>query len=510
MAKSKKPSLTRDQFDAASRAHFTLFLRRVMASVSPGVQYVHNWHIDAIAEYLAASARGQVRRLIINMPPRMLKSTLISVAWPAWLLGHNPAERIMAASYARGLSLKHSTDCRAVLEAPWYGSVFKSTRLARDQNEKEKFATTLRGFRRAVSVGGAAIGEGGNILIIDDPISPLQACHRHQREAVNNWFDHTWASRLDDKATGSMVVVMQRLHDEDLSGYLLARGGWEHLCLPAIAPAPQIIRIGTLAKARKAGEALHPAREDVALLQQIRSDMGGANFAAQYQQAPLKQVGALFRREWFVRFEGGAGSVAPSPLAGEGWDEGGANRVGIHLRAPLPNPPREGEGATEPAGMIVQSWDTGIKAGQQHDASACATFEVVGGVHRLIDMTVVRMEYPALKRLMVAHAARFAPQAILVEDKGNGQSLLQDLRRETDLPLIACLPKVDKYTRALRITPMLEAGWVALPKYAHWLAELEEELFSFPDAPHDDQVDAIVQYLIWATSRTREVNLRRV
>ena len=303
MMKNAPQTPRRDQFDAASRTHFSLFLRRVMATVSPGVRYRHNWHIDAMAEYLAACARGELPRLMINLPPRMLKSTLVSVAWPAWVLGHQPRERIMVASYAQALSTKHSTDCRAVMEAPWYQRLFTATQLAHDQNEKEKFATTLRGYRRAVSVGGAAIGEGGNILIIDDPLNPLQATHHHQRTSVNQWFEHTWATRLDDKQHGAMVVVMQRLHPEDLCGYLLEKGGWEHLCLPAIAPTQMQVRLGDFSYVREAGEALHPAREPLTVLARLQTDLGSANFNAQYQQTPMKRVGGLVKPEWFPRFE---------------------------------------------------------------------------------------------------------------------------------------------------------------------------------------------------------------
>lgn len=463
----------RGQFDAASRTHFSLFLRRVMATVSPGVRYTHNWHVDAIAEHLAAAASGQLPRLIINLPPRMLKSTIISVAWPAWLLGHTPTERLMVASYAQALSLKHSTDCRAVMEAPWYRALFPATQLCRDQNEKEKFATTARGYRRAVSVGGAAIGEGGNVLIVDDPINPLQASHRPQRDAVNAWFDHTWATRLDDKQTGAMVVVMQRLHTEDLSGYLLQKGGWEQLCLPAIAPRPMQVAIGNFAYMRAEAEPLHAAREPMAVLERLQRDIGSANFAAQYQQAPVCQAGNVVAPHWFPR-------VA------------------------LEDIPREGG--------CVQSWDTGIKAGAQHDASACATFMVRDGVHVLVDMRVVRKEYPELKRLIVSHAERFLAEAVLMEDKGSGQSLLQDLRRETDLPLIAVMPKADKLTRLIRVTPLMEAGKMALPVTAPWLAALEEELFSFPDSVHDDQVDAVSQYLNWQMTRNgaSQMRVRRV
>ena len=293
----------RAKFDAAARTHFSLFFRRVMGTVAPGVTYSHNWHIDAIGAYLQACASGDITRLIINMPPRMLKSTLVSVAWPAWLLGQRADARIMAASYAQSLSTKHSVDCRAVLESEWYQRIFPDTMLRREQNEKERFATTARGHRLAVSVGGAAIGEGGDILIVDDPISPLQAMHLHQREMVNHWFDHTFVSRLDDKRKGVIVLVMQRLHKEDLCGYLLEKGGWEHLCLPAIAPERQVISIGTFSHSRETGEVLHAEREDAAMLERTKRELGSANFNAQYQQQPIHHAHALIRSEWFHRFD---------------------------------------------------------------------------------------------------------------------------------------------------------------------------------------------------------------
>lgn len=164
------------------------------------------------------------------------------------------------------------------------------------------------------------------------------------------------------------------------------------------------------------------------------------------------------------------------------------------------------------AGQVVQSWDTGIKAGQRHDASACATFRVVEGVHRLIDMLVVRLEYPALKRLIRSHAERFRPDAVLIEDKGSGQSLLQDLRLEREVPVIGIMPTGDKMTRVMRVTPLMEAGKMALPKHASWLAAFEAEFFGFPDGAHDDQVDAVSQYLNWVRGNAARVapGVRRV
>lgn len=160
----------------------------------------------------------------------------------------------------------------------------------------------------------------------------------------------------------------------------------------------------------------------------------------------------------------------------------------------------------------VQSWDTAIKAGEGHDASACATFRVVGGMHHLVDMLEVRLEYPALKRLIVSHAARHRPDYVLMEDKASGQSLLQDLRRETDLPLLPIAPQGDKMMRLVRVSPLMEAGKVALPTQAPWLAAFEAQLFAFPDTAHDDMVDAFSQYLNWVRNRTGYgiPNVRRV
>lgn len=212
-------------YDDLLANNFSTFIGKTLATVDPAAEFLPNWHIDLIAEYLEAARKSQITRLIINMPPRSLKSVCVSVAWPAWLLGHDPRTRILAASYAASLSVKHSLDCRLVLSAPWYQAVLPELKLSRVQNEKHKFMTSKQGFRMASSVGASVIGEGGNFLIIDDPISPAQAMNELARNHANNWFDHTFSTRLDNKKTGVIVLVMQRLHSADLSGYLLEKGG---------------------------------------------------------------------------------------------------------------------------------------------------------------------------------------------------------------------------------------------------------------------------------------------
>ena len=284
------------------RQSFPVFIGKVFKTVSPGAEYLPNWHIYAIAEYLAACERGEIRRLIINMPPRYLKSVIANVAWPAFLMGHNPGTRIISASYAHSLSIKHAVDTRLVMQSTWYRALFPGVELSRDQNEKDKFVTTARGHRIAVSVGSAVTGEGGDFLIVDDPLNPQQAYNKTARETAKQWFDHTFSTRLDNKKSGVILVVMQRLHPEDLSGYLIERGGYELLSLPAIAEDTQAIHIGGFSMTREKDDVLHEAREDKAMLTQLQRDMGAEAFAAQYQQKPVASDEGMIRLTWFVRY----------------------------------------------------------------------------------------------------------------------------------------------------------------------------------------------------------------
>lgn len=440
------------------RASLRGMLRAGFGVLSPGAEFRDNWHLDVLCEYLAACERREIRRLVINMPPRSLKSLTVSVMWPAFLLGRNPEERIIAASYSAGLSVKHSLDCRTLMQSPLYQNLFPQTMLAEGQREKHRFATTRQGYRLATSVGGTVTGIGGNILIMDDPQNPAQAMSESGRRMANEWFDQTFSTRLDDKRQGVMLVVMQRLHENDLTGHLLERGGWEQLVLPAIADRRRIYTMGGVRVLREEGSILHACREDEQLLQEARSVLGSVAFSAQYLQAPVPLAGNMVKREWLIRYR----------QRPEGWDR------------------------------IVQSWDTAIKAGDQHDHSVCLTFGEKEGIAYLLDALRIREEFPELRKTIIRMAEEFGTEAILLEDKASGQSLLQDLRRsERRLPLIAVMPTRDKVTRFAAVTPQLEAGHLALPEDATWLAEFERELLGFPQAEHDDQVDALSQYLSW-------------
>ncbi|MEQ1706355.1 MAG: phage terminase large subunit [Rickettsiales bacterium] len=458
-------------YDELIECDFPTFIGKTLETVDPSAEFLSNWHINLIAEYLEAARKAQITRLIINIPPRSLKSVCVSVAWPAWILGHNPKARIIAASYAASLSLKHSVDSRLLISSPWYQNIFPEVKLTREQNQKQKFVTTQRGFRMASSVGASVIGEGGNFLIIDDPISPAQAMNKNWRTRVNSWFDNTFATRLDNKKKGVIVLVMQRLHSEDLSGYLLAKGGWEHLCLPAVSMQQKKYSFKAVTKIREAGELLHPERENMFLIERAKIELGSSAFAAQYQQNPQPEDGGMIKRNWLARYTN------------------------------LP----------EVFDYIVQSWDTAIKSGAHNDASVCLTFVEADGRSYLHDARVVRLEYPDLKKMFYKLAEEFKPNVILLEDKASGQQLLQDVKRESHLPLLGINPKSDKISRFAAVSAMIEAGKLVLPAQAKWLADFEAELFSFPGGTHDDQIDALTQYLDWKRRQSFEkLSIRRL
>ncbi len=459
-------------FCALIRDNLESFIARTFATVNPGAEYLDNWHIDLIASKLEDVTAGKIKRLIINVPPRYLKSVCVSVAWPAWLLGNNPARRIMVASYSQILSLKHSLDTRLVMESDWYRALFEETRIVGDQNEKFKFVTTERGFRFATSVGGTATGEGGDFLIVDDAHNPLQAASDVQRQAALDWFDQTFMSRLNDKKNGAVVVVMQRLHVNDLTGHLLEKGGWEHLCLPIVSD----------------GKLLHEEREGQAEIEQVKLDLGSYAFAAQYMQNPVAQEGGMVELEWFGRFDLEVDfSFNPSPQSS----------------------PQTGRGNN--MDKIIQSWDTAIKAGKANDYSVCTTWKEAEDGYYLLDVLQKKMEYPALKKAVIRLADEFEPEVILVEDKASGQSLLQDLRRETKLPLIAINPTQDKASRFAAVTALIEAGKVFLPKRASWLGDYEAQMLGFPNSAHDDMVDSTSQFLNWVRNKKKySPQMRRI
>ena len=282
------------------RNDFASFIHASFYELNPLTAFCPGDHIDLIAAKLEACRRGEINRLIINIPPRNLKSHCASIAFPAWLLGHKPGAHIICASYGQELSEKLARDTRQLMSSPLYHALF-ATRLA-DRQAVHDFETIEGGGRMATSVGGPLTGRGADFLILDDLQKPDEALSETQRNAVQSWFQNTLLSRLNDKAKGCIIIVMQRLHQDDLVGHLLEQEQWDVLSLPAIAATDICHAIddpfGRRYFRRKAGEALHPEREPIDVLNAIKRQVGEYNFASQYQQSPVPLEGGLVKEAW--------------------------------------------------------------------------------------------------------------------------------------------------------------------------------------------------------------------
>ena len=327
---------------AVLRTDLPSFVRKAFATVNPGDRYVDNWHIEAICHELVR-LRGSGacrRRLIVNLPPRSLKSLIVSVAFPAWVLGHDPSARIIVASYSDDLGRRLARDFRRVVEAPWYRDLFPAMRIDARKNTEAEVATTAGGSRYATSVGGTLTGRGGDLVVIDDPIKPMDAASDAERRRVNEWFDSTVMSRLDDPATAAVVLVMQRVHEDDLAGHLLEKGGWSLLRLPAIATEAEEVALGQGRVHRRApGELLEPGRLAMAELEEARRHLGAQLFEAQYQQDPVPAGGTLIKADWLATYAGPP--PGPDGFSGGGAELGrgeqggrGQRLVGLHHLGP--------------------------------------------------------------------------------------------------------------------------------------------------------------------------------
>jgi predicted phage terminase large subunit-like protein len=294
-------------------------------------------------------------------------------------------------------------------------------------------------------------------------LKPEEAVSDTQRRAANMWYDQTLYSRLNDKRHGVIILVMQRLHEEDLVGHVLAQEPWEVLSLPAIAEADETFRIDTIGGSRQysrnVGDVLHPARESWETLSRIRQTTGEYNFAGQYQQAPAPFGGGMVKQEWFKCYEVGETADA--------FDH------------------------------IIQSWDTANKPSELSDFSVCLTIGIKGTRIFVLHVLRKRLNYPDLKRAVHEQAGLHRATVVLIEDKASGTQLIQELVHDGFSIVKAVMPSGDKVMRLHAQTAVIENGFVSLPREAPWLAEYVHELTTFPRGKHDDQVDATSQALAW-------------
>lgn len=476
-----------DELDCLARQDFAGFNEMMLRTVAPAAfeAFRPNWHHLAMAEALMKVWRGECRRLIIVAPPRSLKSLTVSVAFPAWCLGKNPTVRFLCASHSLDLVGKHSRDFGLICRSPPYQRIFPGFRLASDREAQNDIVTQQRGGRYAASPGGSLTGRGGQFWIIDDPHKADEIYSEELRSRPHRWFLDTALTRLDDKATGAIILVMQRLHPDDMAGRLIQAGGWELLELPAYTDRDRVYDLGHgWTHTFRAGEYLQPDREGPEALDQVRREMGTALFNAQYLQAPEAMSGGLVKYEYLQFYDG--------PLV------------------------------VAPDDYVLQSWDIAVSEEPTADWSVCTTWINRRGVLYLIDVWRARQGLPELIVTAKRLARQFSVDEILIETDGVGlpfrQSLIVDLqprgdrRRNVERPETRNSPRAhrgdrwdaadilikgeragnSKATRLIACTPHLQSGRVRFPREAPWREAYLRELLNFTETGggFDDQVDS--------------------
>jgi len=454
--------LSYSEYEFMLRRDLMSFTERSFYELNAQTEFVNSPHIELLVSKLEACQGGKIRRLIVNLPPRSLKSHAVSVVFPAWMLGHDPSAQIICASYGQDLADKHARDCRIVMASPFYRRLFLNTCLSTEKQSVNDFMTTIKGFRMSTSVGGVLTGRGADLIILDDPLKPDDAFSETRRNAVNEWYDHSLLSRLNNKGTGTIIIVMQRLHQDDLVGHVMEQEEWEVLSFPAIAEEDELHLIesplGRRQWQRKKGEALQPERESLLVLKNMRQTIGAYNFASQYQQSPTPVGGAIIKTEWIKRYD---------------------------------------EAALPDFSYVLQSWDTANKSGELNDFSVCTTWGAVYDKFYLLDVFRRRLDYPELKRAVQKLAEQHKIDMILIEDKASGTQLIQDLKNEGACGVegYKAPSGTDKVLRLYAQTAEFESGRVLLPTSAPWLDEYTRELTTFPGSKYADQVDSTTQAL---------------
>ena len=439
------------------------FTRQMWPWIDPA-PFKDNWHIGCIAEHLEAVSAGQIKRLLINVPPRHMKSIGVSVAWPAWTWIAVPEKRFLFTSYAQGLSTRDSVKCRRVIESPIYqrrwGGRFH---LTGDQNTKTRFDNDRGGYRLATSVGGALTGEGGDIIVIDDPHNVRDKESEVVRRATLDWWDESMSNRLNDPMSGAYVAVMQRVHHQDLAGHLLDKGGWEHLCLPARYESNHP-HVSTHDTRTQDGDLLWPERFPEEAVTQLETDLGSYGAAGQLQQRPSPRSGGMFDRN---RWE----TVEAAPAGGQ----------------------------------AARGWDLAGTAGAGAYTAGCR-MKLVDGAYYIEDMVRFRGSPSEVEQAIKNTASADGPSVTidLPQDPGQaGKAQVQYLARQLAGYNVRYSPESgSKEVRAEALSAQAEAGNVKLVN-GPWNTAFKDEAAFFPNSDYSDQIDAASRAFHRVTSGRR-------
>lgn len=451
------------------------YVRQCWHVVEPS-QYVHGWCLDAIAEHLEAVTSGEITRLNINVPPGMMKSLLIGVFWPSWEWGVKKLAhyRYVCASHMQTLSIRDNVRMRRLVQSDWYQARFgKHVTLTKDQNAKIKFENSATGFREALAAGSIT-GSRGDRVIVDDSLSVEDARSKTILDAREEWFLEAVPTRLNSPEHSAILNIQQRLHERDTTGIAIAKNlGYECLILPMeFEPHRRCVTsIGFKDPRTEEGELLFPERFPRETVERDKQAMGQYAVACQFQQRPAPREGGIFKIDQVGQYE-----------------------------------------ALPPITYKIQSWDTAFKTKRENDYSVCTTWGVYNGGFYLIHRYKAKIEYPELKKMMLALWKEYSPLAILVEDKASGQSLIQEMKRPIQdpddikmqyrLPIKGITPDVDKEARANAITTVFETI-TYIPKHAPWKTDFLDNLAVFPNGAHDDDVDSLTQALLFLSQNNR-------
>lgn len=451
-------SIRADECNAVFYEFFLEFWPEVVPA-----ELVPNFHLKFICNKLQEKFEiwekgGAPGDVVINIPPGMSKSTIVTVMFPAWVWVRKRSTRLITCSYASGLALDHAVKSRDLIKSDKFQTFYPDhVQLKQDVNNKGLYENQYKGRRLSTSVGATVTGFHGDILITDDPVNPEMAFSEVARESANKWLEQTLSNRKTDKKRSFMITVMQRLHEEDPTGRILdIDAPFYHICLPARITDLDNIRPRKLKLMYKDG-LLDPARMDHKVLDIEQKRLGSMGFVGQYLQSPRAAEGNIFKREWFEMYE------------------------------ELPK-----------SGFIrrFDSWDTAYKIKQENDFSVKVTFDEYDSGFYLTDFWMGKVEYAELKQQIRLSFEKNKTHNILIEDKASGQSAIQELNR-MNLPIYGIIPQGDKILRANQITPPFEAGNVYFP-YEDFTQTIIDQLTGFPNTTHDDIVDAISQALNWA------------
>lgn len=439
------------------------FTCRAWPIIEPGREYMHNWHIGLICEYLTAVSRHQIKRLGIEVEPRCMKSICVSVMWPCWDWTQDPTARFMFASHSLELSTKHSTDRRTIISSPWYQERWgDKVQLAADNNEKRAYTNTAMGSMRATAVGAGVTGFGGNRLVVDDLVAAIHGDSQLIREAANTFFDRSLFNRLDNKKQDTIVVIMQRLHEDDLIGHIQAtreHDDWVFLTIPTEAEQDErlVFPISGQVIERKEGDLLWPEREGPAEIAAAKERLGSYGYAAQYQQRPVPREGGMFHRDWFKIVD-----QVPAHMECQArhWD----------LAATEPTP------------------------GRDPDYTASARVGLADGRYYITSVDRDRLSPLGVEQLVKQWAQVDGQRVAITMEQEPGSSGVNTIDHYARVVLVGynfhgVRTTGSKVERALVMAAAAEAGNVYLLKGA-WNEAFLDEVSVAPMGRHDDQWDA--------------------